>query len=101
MTGIARPGSPPLRVVAAPDPVRIRGGEVPSLDGPVWPFASLPEAAYHMVVKGWSLGPVLHATRPPRPRPLEREQDSHDFVPGLAPSPGTDPPRTAGSPAPL
>jgi hypothetical protein len=97
MTGIARPGSPPLRVVAAPDPVRIRGGEVPSLDGPVWPFASLPEAAYHMVVKGWSLGPVLHATRPPRAGSIEGEQDWRVFVAGLVTGAGRNQPGAAGS----
>src|SRR5712692_2360414 len=75
MTAIPRPGSPPLRVVAPPDPFRTRGGEVPSLDGPVWPFARLPDAVYHVVVRGWSLGPVLHAERPPRAAAAEAEQD--------------------------
>src|SRR5260370_1376530 len=67
MTGIARPGSPPLRVVAAPDPVRIRGGEVPSLDGPVGPFASLAGAPYQLGVDGRGRGPGLEPPGPPRP----------------------------------
>jgi hypothetical protein len=97
MTGIARLGSPPLRVVAAPDPFRIRGGQVPNLDGPVWPFASLPDAVYHMVVKGWSLGPVLHAQRPPRAGATEGEQDWRVFVAGLVTGAGRNQPGAAGS----
>lgn len=96
MTFNPLPGSPLLRVVAPPDPLRTRGGEVPSLDG-VWPFARLPDAVYHVVVTGWSLGPVLHAERPPRAAAVEAEQDWRFFVVGFVTGAAKNQPGGAGS----
>ncbi|HKW92763.1 MAG TPA: hypothetical protein VJX92_12750 [Methylomirabilota bacterium] len=50
-----------------------------------------------MVVKGWSLGPILHAQRPPRAGATEREQDWRFFVAGIVTGAAKDQPGDAGS----
>ncbi len=84
-------------MIGSPDPLRTRGGDVPSLDGAAWPFARLPDAVYHMVVEGWSLGPVLHAQRSPRAGATEGEQDWRFFVVGSVTGVAANQPAAAGS----